>query len=62
MSKKELRKILRGMEQGQSIIIAGMERVKTNKGFYSPKGFKYLEKELIEEMQFRGKTEWEVIE
>ena len=50
--KKEFRKVLRGMEIGQSIIdnLTGTEFVKTKYGFKSSRGNKYKENEIIERL------------
>lgn len=43
-----MRKELKEMQLGQSLLVDGLEIIKTKKGFYSTSGFKYLQNELIE--------------
>lgn len=45
-------KVLREMELGQSLLVEGREYVKTKKGFFSPGGYKFTQKWIVEKFFF----------
>lgn len=47
ITESQIRKDIRKMELGESIIIVGKEFVKTKKGMYSPSGHKYTINDII---------------